>query len=76
MYAIIETGGKQYKVQPGDLLKVEKLDVEPGAKIKLDKIIAVSNDKELKVGTPYLDAATVVATVVSNGKNKKVIIFK
>jgi large subunit ribosomal protein L21 len=76
MYAIFETGGKQYKVAAGDVLRVEKLSEEPGAKIKIDKVLAVNDGKRLQVGNPYLDAAIVNATVLSNGKRDKVIIFK
>ena len=74
MYAIIVTGGKQYKVSEGDVIKVEKLDVEAGKKITFDQVIAVSNDG-LKVGADVA-GATVTATVVGEGKGKKVIVYK
>ncbi|MEE1186126.1 MAG: 50S ribosomal protein L21 [Acutalibacteraceae bacterium] len=74
MYAVIETGGKQYKVQNGDVIFVEKLDVEAGDKLTFDKVIAFK-DRTLKVGTPYVKGATVEATVVKNGKGKKVTVF-
>lgn len=74
MYAIIVTGGKQYKVSEGDVLKVEKLDVEPGATVTFDQVVAVS-DKELKVAGDVKDAS-VTATVVEHGKRRKVIVYK
>jgi len=76
MYAVIKTGGKQYKVAAGDKLKVELLDVEVGAEVTLDQVLAVGNGDELKVGAPLVDGAKVVATVVSHGKHDKVRIFK
>jgi large subunit ribosomal protein L21 len=77
MYAIFETGGKQYKVSSGDVLRVEKLaDAKAGEKYKFDKVLAVSDDKGISVGTPYLEAATVTASVIGDGKKEKVIIFK
>ncbi len=76
MYAIIETGGKQYKVQDGDVIFVEKLDVESEAKYVFDKVVAVCADDGIKVGAPYVDGVTVEANVVKNGKAKKVIVYK
>jgi large subunit ribosomal protein L21 len=76
MYAIIETGGKQYRVQEGDTLFIEKLNVEAGESVDFDKVLAVSNGEELTVGAPVVSGATVSATVEKNGKGKKVIIFK
>lgn len=75
MYAVIETGGKQYRVQEGDTIMIEKMDVQAGDKVTFDKVLVLNDGKELKVGTPYLDAS-VSASVVENGKAKKVIIFK
>ena len=75
MYAVIETGGKQYRVQEGDVITVEKLKAEAGDKVTFDKVLLMSDGKEVKVGTPYLDAA-VTGSVVENGKGQKVIIFK
>ncbi|MCP1101072.1 large subunit ribosomal protein L21 [Aequitasia blattaphilus] len=75
MYAIIATGGKQYKVEEGDVIKVEKLGVEAGEKVTFDQVLAVSND-DLKVGSPVLAGASVEASVVENGKGKKVIVYK
>lgn len=76
MYAIIKTGGKQYRVQEGDTLFIEKLDVEAGAEVSFDTVMAVSKDEELTVGAPFVDGAKVNATVVKNGKASKVIIYK
>ena len=76
MYAIIETGGKQYRVQEGDVITVEKLDVNAGDTVELDKVLVLSDDNGLKVGTPYVEGAKVIAEAVENGKGKKVIIFK
>lgn len=76
MYAVIETGGKQYRVQEGDVISVEKLNASAGDKITLDKVMIVSDGKTFQVGTPYVDGAKVEASVVENGKGEKVIIFK
>ena len=76
MYAVIETGGKQYRVQEGDVITVEKLNVEAGDVVKFDKVLVLGEGKDVKVGTPYIDAAAVTGTVVENGKGQKVIIFK
>ena len=76
MYAIIETGGKQYRVQEGDSIRVEKLNFVDGETIKFDKVLLVANDSDLNVGKPYVDGAVVEATVEKQGKNKKVMIFK
>ena len=75
MYAVIETGGKQYRVQEGDVITVEKLNVEAGETVVFDKVLLMSDGKEVKVGAPYLTEA-VTGSVVENGKGKKVIIFK
>lgn len=75
MYAVIETGGKQYRVQEGDVITIEKLNAEAGDKVTFDKVLLMSDGKEVKVGTPYL-AEAVTGSVVENGKGKKVIIFK
>lgn len=76
MYAIIETGGKQYKVSEGDVIKVEKLAVEAGAAYAFDKVLVVSGDNGISVGAPYVEGAKVGATVIGDGKAKKVIIYK
>ena len=75
MYAIIETGGKQYKVEQGDVVFVEKLGVEEGETVTFDKVLVVGNDGNVTVGAPYVDGATVSATVVKNGKSKKITVF-
>ena len=75
MYAIIATGGKQYKVAEGDIIKVEKLGVEAGETYTFDQVLAVSNDK-LVVGEPTVAGATVTASVIGDGKAKKVIVYK
>ncbi len=75
MYAVVETGGKQYKVAEGDVIYVEKLDVKDGAKVSLDKVLAVGTDKGIKVGDPYIKGATVEAKAIKNGKGKKVVVF-
>ena len=76
MYAIIETGGKQYKVAAGDMVSVEKLGAEAGEAVTFDKVLAVSDDNGLTVGTPYVDGTVVTGEVVENGKGKKVVVFK
>lgn len=76
MYAIVETGGKQYKVTEGDIIRVEKLAAEAGEKVELDKVLVLGEGADIKVGTPYIEGAKVVGEVVENGKGQKVIIFK
>ncbi len=76
MYAIIETGGKQYKVSEGDFVFVEKLDVEVGSDVTIDKVLVVANGDDVKVGAPYVEGATVTASAVKNGKEKKIIVYK
>lgn len=76
MYAIIETGGKQYKVQEGDVLFIEKLVADQGATITFDKVLAVSNEGSVNFGSPVVGGASVNAKVLNHGKDKKVIIFK
>ena len=75
MYAIIETGGKQYRVEEGDFIYVEKLDAEENAEVVFDKVVAVKKTATLKVGKPYVKDAAVKGTVVKNGKGKKVTVF-
>ena len=76
MYAVIETGGKQYRVKPGDQLRVEKLNAEDGAKVEFDNVLVVGEGSDVKIGTPYVDAAKVTAKVIETGKGEKVIIYK
>ena len=75
MYAIIETGGKQYQVNEGDVVFIEKLNAEADEAVTFDKVIAVGSDDGLKVGAPYVDGAAVEAKVVKNGKSKKITVF-
>lgn len=76
MFAVIETGGKQYKVCEGDILFIEKIDAEAEATVKFDKVLAVSDDNGFKVGAPYVEGAAVEATVVKQGKGKKIYVIK
>ena len=76
MYAIIETGGKQYKVQAGNQIRVEKLNVEDGGAVVFDKVLAAGEGADIKIGAPYLEGVTVEGTAVESGKGDKVIIFK
>ena len=76
MYAIIETGGKQYKVSEGDTLFIEKLPVEAGDTVKFDKVLAILDGENTKFGAPAVEGASVEATIVKNGKGKKIRIFK
>ncbi len=75
MYAVIVTGGKQYKVSEGDVLYVEKLGAAEGESVKFDQVLAVSGEKTV-IGTPTVSGASVDATVLANGKAKKIIVFK
>ncbi|WP_422444595.1 50S ribosomal protein L21 [Thermoanaerobacterium sp. DL9XJH110] len=76
MYAIIETGGKQYRVSEGDIIRVEKLAAAEGQVVEFDKVLAVSRDGELLVGKPWVENAKVTATVLKHGKGDKIIVFK
>ena len=77
MYAIIETGGKQYKVEKDQILHVENLNIEEGGEVVFDKVLVVSGDDgAITVGKPYVKGATVKASVLKNGKSKKIIVFK
>jgi large subunit ribosomal protein L21 len=76
MYAIIEACGKQYKVSEGDIVFVEKLEVNEGEKVTFDKVLLISDGDKIKVGTPQVKNAKVEATVVEHGKAKKVVVFK
>lgn len=76
MYAIIVTGGKQYKVSEGDVIFVEKLEAQEGSEYTFDQVLAVSGEEGLVVGKPTVAGATVKANVVKNGKNKKIYVFK
>lgn len=76
MYAIIKTGGKQYKVSEGDTIYIEKLKQEEGKEVIFDEILLISSDSELSVGQPFLPNAKVSATVIKHGKSKKVLMMK
>ena len=76
MHAIIETGGKQYKVTEGDILYIEKLNAEAGESVTFDKVLAVLNGDSATIGAPVVEGASVTANVVKNGKGKKVLVFK
>jgi len=76
MYAVIKTGGKQYKVSPGEKLKVEQLPTEVGAEVVLDQVLLVGEGESVRLGQPMVAGATVKATVVSHGRGDKVTIFK
>ena len=76
MYAIVEAGGKQYRVQSGDRIRVEQLHVEPGSLVELDRVLLVGTDDAPLVGDPYVSGASVTAKVRNHGKEDKVIVFK
>jgi large subunit ribosomal protein L21 len=76
MYAVIKTGGKQYKVVAGEKIKVEQIAADVGQELVIDQILAVGSGDELKVGTPLVAGATVIATVLAHGRHDKVRIFK
>ena len=75
MYAIIVTGGKQYKVENGDVIYIEKLDVNEDETVTFDKVVAVNDDNGLKAGSPYIEGCTVTGKVLKNGKGKKITVF-
>jgi len=76
MYAVIATGGKQYRVTEGQTLKVEKLTADVGASLDMDKVLMVANGDDIKIGKPYLDGGKVTATVKSHGRGDKIRIVK
>lgn len=76
MYAVIETGGKQYRVTEGQTLKVEKLAADEGATIDMDKVLMVANGDDIKVGAPYVAGGKVTATIKAHGRGQKVMIIK
>ena len=76
MYAVIKTGGKQYRVSEGETLKIEKLEVEPGKKVTFEEVLMVADGDKVQVGSPLVAKATVEAKVISQGKGKKVHILK
>ncbi|OGT30379.1 MAG: 50S ribosomal protein L21 [Gammaproteobacteria bacterium RIFCSPHIGHO2_12_FULL_35_23] len=76
MYAIIKTGGKQYKVTAGQSLKIEKLALEPGSKVDFEEVLLVAKDDDIKVGTPFIKGIKVSAEVIEHGRAKKIKIIK
>jgi large subunit ribosomal protein L21 len=76
MYAVIQTGGKQYRVAEGDTLRVEKLAADEGASVELDKVLMIANGDSVTVGTPFVEGGKVLATVKAHGRGKKVKIIK
>ena len=76
MYAVIESGGKQYRVSPGDVIQVEKLDVTEGQSVDLNPVLMVSDDQGVRVGNPVLTDATVTAKVTGHGRGDKIRVFK
>ena len=76
MYAVIETGGKQYKVSEGDVIYIEKLDVEAGADVAFDKVLLIGEGSDVKVGAPAVDGVSVTGKVIKNDKAKKVVVYK
>ena len=76
IYAIIETGGKQYKVSPGQTIDVDRLEVEDGKTVELDKVLLLADEKKVTVGTPTVSGAKVMATSLGEGKAKKIIVFR
>lgn len=76
MYAVVNTGGKQYKVKAGDILRVEKLPGEVGSPVTFDRVMMVADGEEINVGQPLLDKISVKGTIVEQGKAKKIIVFK
>jgi large subunit ribosomal protein L21 len=75
-YAVIRTGGKQYTVSPGQVLEVEKLDVEPGSEIELSDVLMVADDGAVTTGKPLVDGARVVARVLAQDRDRKIVVFK
>ena len=76
MYAVVKTGGKQYKVAPGEKLKVEQIPADVGAQVTLDQVLMVGEGESVRVGQPMVSGASVMATVVAHGRGEKVKIFK
>lgn len=76
MYAVIEQGGKQYRVHPGDVVRLERLDGRPGDELTLDRVLMVSDEDDLKVGRPLVEGASVSGTIVEQHRAKKIIVFK
>jgi large subunit ribosomal protein L21 len=75
-YAVIRTGGKQYRVEPGDVIRVEKLDGEAGAEVEFSEVLATGDGSQVRIGTPLVDGATVKGQVVQQGRAKKILVYK
>lgn len=75
MYAVIQTGGKQYRVQQGDVIRVEALPIQAGDPVEFDKVLLIGDEESTRVGTPTVDGATVKGTVISQSRDKKVLIY-
>ncbi len=76
MYAVVATGGKQYKVQEGDILRIEKLTGEVGDEVAFDQVLLVGEGENVRIGQPVIDGASVRASIVEQGKSKKILVFK
>jgi len=76
VYAVIKTGGKQYKLAQGEVIRVEKLDAEEGASVELDKVLMIADGDSVNIGSPYIDGGKVTATIKAHGRGKKVEIMK
>jgi large subunit ribosomal protein L21 len=76
VYAIIETGGKQYRVSEGDVIAVEKLDVQPGERVTFDRLLLLDDGERVAVGLPYVEGAKATGKVVAQGKAKKILVFR
>lgn len=76
MYAIVELGGKQYRVQTGDTLNVELLKAEPGEKVNFDRVLFLAGDSDLRIGDPFVEGASVDASVIKHDKDDKILVFK
>lgn len=76
MYAIIETGGKQFKVQEGDIIQVEKLGVDAGTNFVFENVLFIGNNSDVTVGAPFINGANVSASIIGDGKGKKLIVYK
>ncbi|PAF49910.1 50S ribosomal protein L21 [Helicobacter sp. 12S02232-10] len=76
MYAVFKNGGKQYKVQEGDIVLLDKMSLEPKSKLELNEVLAISDNDNLKLGTPFIEGAKIEAEVINEGRAKKVVTFK
>ncbi len=76
MFAIIERGGKQYRVSPGDVIEIEKLPADEGVEVELDRVLLTAQDEDVRLGTPYIEGARVRAQVLKHGRGKKIIVMK